>query len=551
MYGLQVAADCNFYDANPGGADPTSENLPCEVFGLLVSGGIVVSAADYQDRYASLLFTTNNLPSFAMNNRPPGTSTAGIYTAITGFYPLVTNGGAISDAVLAAGWPDSFIHGLQPRTAYGVSQDNRYLYMMTIDGRQGGYSDGAYDHETAYWILQFGAWNAINMDGGGSTALYKAGSTGNPVAVNHSSYVPAYGRERYIGAHFGVRAKPLPGFFNDINVVPSDTTASITWTTLSPSTTQVTYGLTTQFTWTTPLDATMTTNHAVVLTNLTPATGYYFAALSTAGTSQYVSPDLFFVTTNYVTTNLLFDLTNIWTYATEDLDGIPWTTPGYDDSGWDGSGPGVLWVDNRGPNPFGTIPVALLTQMPLDPTTGYPYITYYLRTHFSIPTNASPFSLLIEDWVDDGAVFYLNGTEIYRLRMPPAPTQILNGMTSTGYPCSGDATCPDDWSISGPLMTNLVAGDNVLAVEVHNYNVRSPDITFGMSLATTFKYSLNTQLNVVSTNGAIILSWDGAGFTLQQAATPSGPWADVPGSVPTSSPFLAPTTNSAGFFRLR
>ena len=34
QYKLQVAADANFYNANPGGADPTSEGVPCEVYGL-------------------------------------------------------------------------------------------------------------------------------------------------------------------------------------------------------------------------------------------------------------------------------------------------------------------------------------------------------------------------------------------------------------------------------------------------------------------------------------------------------------------------------------
>ena len=44
QYKLQVAADANFYNANPGGADPSSEGVPCEVYGLQISTGIVVSA---------------------------------------------------------------------------------------------------------------------------------------------------------------------------------------------------------------------------------------------------------------------------------------------------------------------------------------------------------------------------------------------------------------------------------------------------------------------------------------------------------------------------
>lgn len=288
---LQVVADSNFYNANPGGADPTSEGLPCEVYGLQISKGIVVSAqtsADYagDPRAASLLFSTNKQPMFVFKNLPPGTNTAGIYTAITGYYPIVSNGVNIGAAAITA-YPDSFIHELQPRTAYGASRDNHYLYLLTIDGRQSGYSDGALDTETAYWMLQCGAWNAINMDGGGSTALYMSDSLGNPVALNHSSYLPAYGRERYIGSHLGVYAKPVPAFIDNVVPNPDDTAATITWTTIDPATTQLQYGLTTNLGSSTILQSTLVTNHAVLLTNLTPNTAYYFKALATIGANQY------------------------------------------------------------------------------------------------------------------------------------------------------------------------------------------------------------------------------------------------------------------------
>ncbi len=552
QYKLQVAADANFYNANPGGADPTSEGVPCEVYGLQISAGVVVSAetsADYagDPRAASLLFSTNKQPMFVFRNLPPGTNTTGIYTALTGYYPIVSNG--VNFGIAASNsYPDSSIHQLQPRTAYGVSKDNHYLFIMTIDGRQSGYSDGAFDTETAYWMLQCGAWNAINMDGGGSTALYMSDSTGNPVGLNHSSYLAGYGRERYIGSHVGVFAKPLPGFINNVTAIPDDTAATITWTTISNATTQVQYGLTTSFDFSTPLLPALVTNHAALLTNLTPGTGYYFAAYSQVGTTLYVSSNFYFTTTNYVTTNEIFDLTNTWTYTTQDLDEVNWTATNYDDSAWVGSGPGLLWTDVRGPNP--NIPVPLETEMPLDPATGYPYITYYFRTHFNYTNRVSGAALLFTAYVDDGAVFYLNGAELYRLRMPAAPTPILNSMLASGYPCSGDATCPDLFGVSGGPATNLVDGDNVLAVEVHNYNAGSPDITFGTALVATVPLAFPPQLGMLFSKSAVTLSWSRGGFTLQQAATPAGPWTDVPGPV-VSSPFTWTNSEPAQFFRLR
>ena len=58
-----------------------------------------------------------------------------------------------------------------PRTCYGISQDGRYLYFMTVDGRQKFVSEGASVVECAEFMRYFGAYNAINMDGGGSTTL--------------------------------------------------------------------------------------------------------------------------------------------------------------------------------------------------------------------------------------------------------------------------------------------------------------------------------------------------------------------------------------------
>ncbi len=558
QYKLQVAADANFYGANPGGADPTSEGISCEVYGLQISSGVVVSAqtsADYSGdpRAASLLFSTNKQPMFVFKNFPPGTNTAGIYTVITGYYPVVSNGVNIG-AAASTGYPDSFIHQVQPRTAYGVSRDNRYLYLLTIDGRQSGYSDGALDTETGYWMLQCGAWNAINMDGGGSTALYMSDSLGNPVALNHSSYLSGYGRERYIGSHLGVYAKPVPAFINNVLPNPDDTAATITWTTIAPATTQLQYGLTTNLGSSTTLQSTLATNHAVLLTNLTPNTAYYFKALATTASTQYASSNFVFATTNYVITSQIFDLTKAWTYSTANLDGVNWTSPSYDDSGWDGSGPGLLWVDARAvQNPSG-IPL-LNTEMPLNPNNpslpNYPYVTYYFRTHFAFTNGVSGVSLLFDARIDDGAVFYLNGNEIYRVCMAPSPTPIYNSMTAASYYCSGgDATCPIDFAISGDLTTNLVVGDNVMAVEVHNYSVASPDITFGTALSFTEPYSLPLQLNIAPGIGAATLSWARGGFTLQQAPAVSGPWTDVAGPI-FSSPFTATNTGPQVFFRLR
>ncbi|HZR18962.1 MAG TPA: phosphodiester glycosidase family protein [Verrucomicrobiae bacterium] len=545
---LQIASDANYYDAFPGGSDPTAEGISCEASGLQICTGQVVSAQTTADesanvRTCSLLFSTNNHPFVVFVNSPPGTNTTGIYTAITGYYPLVSNGVNIA-AAAATSYPDSFIHGVQPRTAFGVSQDNRYLYLMTLDGRQNGYSDGALDTETAYWLMQFGAWNGINMDGGGSTAMYMADSAGNAVGLNHSSYLSAYGHERYVGSHFGVYAKALPGPVNDVTAFPDDTAASISWTTTSASTSLVQYGPTPSLGFASPFSAAMVTNHSALLTNLAPGTLYYYRVFSSDGINQYSAGPFVFTTLNYATTNLLFDFTNVWTYGTANLDGVNWTAPAYDDSGWAGSGPGLLWVDTRG-FPNASIPLPMLTQMPANGVNPYP--TYYFRTHFNFTNNLKGVTLLVSDYLDDGAVFYLNGQEINRLRMPATP--IVNATLASGFACSGDATCPDNWSVSGDLATNLVTGDNVLAVEAHNYNAGSPDITFGLALSYTEPYAAPPALNIQQSNSIATVTWSRGGFALQQASSPVGPWTAVPGPV-VLSPYSTTNTGQAVYYRL-
>lgn len=549
---LQVAVNANnFHD--PGTTDSPSytlpEGTPFEVAGVQLSRGQIVSLqeATIVDS-AAFMFGTNNQASFVPTNYPAH-SIAGMYTAVSGLYALLVNGVNVGSNYNGN---TAFLHQANPRTAMGLSQDGRYLFVLTIDGRQSGYSDGALDWETAAWLLMVGAWNGANMDGGGSTTMVMQDSTGFPVELNHDSAAadPATARERTVGSHFGVFAKPLPVFINDVHALPDDTAATVTWTTIAPATSQVQYGPTPAFGSSTPLQSSLVTNHAALLPGLTPSTGYYFQITSTAGGNLYTSSNFYFLTTNYVITTSLFDFTNVWTFGTANLDGVNWTAPAYDSSAWDGSGPGLLWADIRG-YPNASIPEPMLTVMPLNPASSYPFTTYYFRTHFAFTNSIKGVALQFTDYIDDGGVFYLNGAEIFRVRMPAAPTAIYNSTQAAALPCSGDATCPDYFTITGPLAeTNLVANDNVLAVEIHNVAPTSRDITFGASLAFTEPYTLSPPLAILSTNGTVTLSWNRGGFTLQQADAPTGTWTDSPGPV-VSSPYVLSMPSASRYFRLR
>ena len=87
-----------------------------------------------------------------------------IREAVSGFGLIAKGGKPVTPDIGYAQSP-------MPRMAYGLSRDRRYLYVIAIDGRQKKWSLGATGSETGKLLVEAGAWDAINMDGGGSATL--------------------------------------------------------------------------------------------------------------------------------------------------------------------------------------------------------------------------------------------------------------------------------------------------------------------------------------------------------------------------------------------
>jgi hypothetical protein len=166
-------------------------------------------------------------------------------------------------------------------------------------------------------------------------------------------------------------------------------------------------------------------------------------------------------------TNRLVAVTDVWRYHVGKVDlGTAWTAPDYADSG-------VVPVAGcstsrrapcRRPKP------------PLPLTPGSLPTTCYFRTRFTNnwPTPTAS-SLVANTVVDDGFVLHLNGAEAVRLGMPTG---------NITYSTLADRTVGNAvWE--GPLdlpATNLLAGANVIAVEVHQSAAASSDIVMGLTL---------------------------------------------------------------------
>lgn len=539
--GVQVAINANFFDPEEY---YLNEGTPMYLSGLQVSGGLVVSPQSNAQRTASLVFDVTNGVRVIHTNWP-AISNEGIHNAVTGDYPIVVNGVNIGRQYLNR---PAFIHGTNPRTAIGVSMDRRFLYLMCIDGRQ-DHSSGALDYETGAWMLLVGAYDAVNMDGGGSATMAMESSTGQAVRINQPSAVADSGKERTVGSHLGVFAKPLPSYINDLTAYPDDISASLTWTTLEPGSAQVEYGPTTDLGQTTPLKAGPSTRHAALIRGLTPGTEYFYRAVTVSAVDGQVRRSTLrrMLTANYAIPEEVIPINAAWRYFDGgSLTGNAWTTTGFSDSSWGGPGNGVLWAHVSRNSPASGVEPVGTRVTGYNVSTGFPHIAYYFRTRFQVSSVTPGTQLRFVGRIDDGAVLHLNGKELYRLRMAEAPIPIEPTTLALAFACNGDATCDDVFDVSSDGF--LAAGENVLSVEVHNYSARSADMTFGLSMAIAQPRSEPLVLSLVD-DGSRRLQWTRGGFLLEEAPSPVGPWTEVPGPV-VRGPYALGETGEAKFYRL-
>lgn len=92
---------------------------------------------------------------------------------------------------------DGYWNELHPRTGFGVSQTRDTVFMLVVDGRS-ALSAGCTTKVLAEILQHYGAYNAVNWDGGGSSCLYvrpfgqmNNGSDGNERACGNGMFAVA------------------------------------------------------------------------------------------------------------------------------------------------------------------------------------------------------------------------------------------------------------------------------------------------------------------------------------------------------------------------
>jgi hypothetical protein len=103
--------------------------------------------------------------------------------------------------------------------------------------------------------------------------------------------------------------------------------------------------------------------------------------------------------------------------------------------------------------------------------------TAYFRAHFTVDT--IPDVVRLELLADDGAVVYINGQEVVRDNMPEAPTTITHDTKALTNRTGGPENALRPFSINP---AKLRVGNNVIAVEVHQYSNTSDDLSFDAEL---------------------------------------------------------------------
>ena len=155
--------------------------------------------------------------------------------------------------------------------------------------------------------------------------------------------------------------------------------------------------------------------------------------------------------------------------------GTSWREPDFDDSGW-ASGAAQLGFGDG------------------DETTAIQsgHITYYFRHHFNLDDTTNIAGLSLSILRDDGAVVYLNGTEVYRTNMPAG--------SITAESTAASAIETNEFYVHEFDSSLLRQGDNVVAVSVHQASRSSSDVSFDFSLETTEEDpTANTIVEVGST----------------------------------------------------
>lgn len=180
---------------------------------------------------------------------------------------------------------------------------------------------------------------------------------------------------------------------------------------------------------------------------------------------------------------------SVWKYSDEGTDqGASWKEMSFDDSSWK-QGKAELGYGDNDEN----------TVISYGNNSYNKYLTYYFRKEFNLTENNDIQSLLMQLKVDDGAIVYLNNTEVFRINLEDGNVDYQTTANSTV-----DGSAESAWVSFYPDAQLLQKGNNIVAVEVHQVSGTSSDISFDLEL----KAQIAPADNFISTQQELVLNTD-------------------------------------------
>ena len=198
--------------------------------------------------------------------------------------------------------------------------------------------------------------------------------------------------------------------------------------------------------------------------DVVPATDYTYTVEAQDAAGNWSAPSAALAVRTLAGSRSLVTPQTSWTYLSDGSDqGTAWVAPGFDDSTWSTGDAELGYGDGDEGTSISSLGV-----------------TSYFRRSFTVTDLAELTGLTLKLQCDDGAVAYLNGVEISRSNLPAGP------VTST-TPALREVTGAEERSFTSlPVpVSALVAGTNVLAVEVHGAT-GSTDLSFDAELVPSF-----------------------------------------------------------------
>ena len=187
----------------------------------------------------------------------------------------------------------------------------------------------------------------------------------------------------------------------------------------------------------------------------------------------------------------------IWKYLDNGSNqGTAWRARTFNDSAWKSGAAQLGYGDGDE-----------ATIVSYGPNSSAKYITTYFRHAFTVADPSAVGALNLGVLRDDGAVVYLNGTEVFRTNMPAGT---ISAATLASAALGGsDETTYVAAAVNPGL---LVAGTNVLAVEIHQSGATSSDISFDLRLTASSAVTLTRGPYLqLGTPSSLVVRWRTSG----------------------------------------